>query len=246
MIVSHKYKFIFLRTEKTASTSLTKALVDQIGDRDEVITSFKGNWVKYMPIHPGGLKRAFPRQFGLHFHAHAKDVRTAIGHKIFDSYYKFAVERNPWDRQVSLYFHRALRENYKNPDFDRDMSSPIHRALYYTKLHNWDIYSIDNNIVADRVLRYENLAKEIPDLFRTLGIDHNTQLSHANPGFGGKRPHYSTYYTDKTRELVAKWYRREIDALGFSFEDQSATNHNKAAGTNARSDPQIPEKLTTP
>ena len=228
LIISHKYKIIFLRTEKTASTSLSKALIKQIGDQDEVITSFKGSWVKFMPIHPGGLKRVFPRQFGLHFHAHGRDVRKAIGAKIFDSYYKFAVDRNPWDRQVSLYFHRALRENYKNPDFARDLGSPLYRALYYTKLRNWDIYSIDQKVVADQVLRYENLTQEIPDLFKTLGIDTNAKLSHANPGFGCMRPHYSTYYTDDIRNLVANWYSREIDALGYTFDDQTSAQPDPA------------------
>ena len=218
MIISHKYKFIFLRTEKTASTSLTKALKNQIGGQDEVITSFRGGWVKYMPLHPGGLKRAFPRQFGLHTHAHAKDVRKALGAEIFDSYYKFAVERNPWDRQVSLYYHRALRENYKNPDFGRDMNSLLYRNLYYTRLHNWEVYSIDGEIVADQVLRYENLALEIPALFRTLGIAQGTKLEHFNPGLGGERAHYSTYYDDKTKELVGSWYQNEIAALGYKFE----------------------------
>ena len=60
MIISHKHRFIFLRTEKTASTSLTAALRAALGD-DALHAGLKRpGWAKYSPIHHGALKRTEP------------------------------------------------------------------------------------------------------------------------------------------------------------------------------------------
>ena len=127
MIVSHKHKFIFLRTEKTASTSLFDALYPHLGPDDEVAGLTRPGWAKYSPIHHGALKRTFPRLFGPHPHATAAQARAVAGRDIFDSYDTFAVERNPWERQVSLYTNRQWKKGKAPDNFDRDMRSRWYR-----------------------------------------------------------------------------------------------------------------------
>jgi len=225
MIVSHRHKFIYLRTEKTASTSLSHALERVLGPEDVIYRSFSGEWLKYLPFHPGGLKRTFPRVFGLHFHAKARHVRAVLGRKVFDSYFKFAVERNPWDRQVSLYHHREWKRRNPAPDFDRDMRSPLYRLSDYTRLNNWSIYSIGGTIVADRVLRYERLDEEVPALLDALGIERSVEMPRLRTSYGGgNRRHYSSYYSGRTRDLVGRWYRREIEAFDYHFERKESAD----------------------
>jgi hypothetical protein len=221
MIVSHKYRFIFLRTEKTASSSLMTALQNVLDENDLQSNMRRPSWAKYSPIHHGALKRNFPQFFGLHTHATAWQARNVLGRKIFDSYYKFAVERNPWDRQVSLYAHRQWKKGKPADNFDRDMRSVLYRNTEYVRPNNWSIYAIGREIVADRVLRYERLADEIGDLVATLGIPNPIALPRLRQ-YTQERPHYSTYYSDKTRNLVANWYAREIDALGYAFESDAS------------------------
>lgn len=217
MIVSHKYRFIFLRTEKTGGTSLTAALQSLLDEGDVQGKMNRPAWAKYSPIHHGALKRHFPRWFGLHRHATARQVRDVVGRRFFDSYFKFAIERNPWDRQVSLYFHREWKKNNASPDFDRHMRSFFYRNSEYVRLNNWSIYAIGDKIVADRVLRYETLDQDIPELFAQLGVDCPVEMPKLR-SYAPDRPHYSTFYSDMTRELVTRWYAREIDALGYRFE----------------------------
>jgi hypothetical protein len=177
------------------------------------------SWAKFSPIHHGALRRYAPQWFGLHTHATASQVRDVLGRKIFDSYYKFSVERNPWDRQVSLYSHRAWKKGNPPDNFDRDMQSFIYRNTSYVRLNNWSKYAIGREIVVDRVLRYERLGEDISELFTTLGIPGTLDLPRLRK-YTADRPHYSTYYGDATRDLVGRWYAREIDALGYKFESE--------------------------
>jgi hypothetical protein len=227
VIVSHAYRFIFLRTEKTGGTSLTEALTQLVAGEGEVATLERPAWARWSPIHHGALKRSFPGVFGLHPHATARQARAVLGRRVFDGYLKFAVERNPWDRQVSLYFHRAWKRGDTAPDFDRDMRSVVYRNTEYTRLRNWDVYAIGGRIAVDRVLRYERLDAELAELAATLGLPA-LALPRARSEYRAERAHYSTYYSDRTRALVGRWYRREIDALGYRFEKPE--NGERAAG----------------
>ena len=220
VIVSHTYKFIFMRTEKTGGSSLSEALKKVIGGNSLVPSMARPAWAKFSPIHHGALKRNIPDWFGFHPHATAKQARRVLGKKIFDNYFKFAVERNPWDRQISLYMHREWKKNNENPNFDNDMGSFFYRATEYCKLNNWSIYSIGETVAVDRVLRYENLNDELAVLHKDLKIESSIEMPTLRK-YTDDRPHYSTYYSKKTQDLVAHWYRKEIDALGYEFETRT-------------------------
>jgi len=220
MIVSHKYRFIFLRTEKTGGTSLTRALWPLLGEEDLRLAARRPGWARYSPVHHGALQRHLPEVFGPHAHATAAQMRRVVGRKVFDGYFKFAVERNPWDRQVSLYHHRCWKTRRKS-NFDEDMRSALYRNTEYCRLNNWSIYAIGREIVVDRVLRYETLADDLGGLLAELGVEERVTLPRMR-AYAPGRPHYSTYYSDFTRDLVGRWYAREIAAFDYRFEDDPA------------------------
>ena len=219
MIVSHAHRFIFLRTEKTGGTSLTAALKAACAPGDTYPGQIRPRWSRRLPFAYGGLQRRMPDLFGLHPHATARQARRVLGREIFDTYFKFAIERNPWDRQVSLYTHREWKKGKDNTDFDRDMRSLVYRSSEHCRLDNWSVYAIGNEIVVDRILRYENLEADVKDVCQGLGLDLGDRLPRLRD-YRGSRAHYSVYYSNATRDMIARWYRREIDALGYEFEDR--------------------------
>jgi hypothetical protein len=226
MIISHAHKFIFLRTEKTASTSLAHALLTLLEPGDEWFGSGASAaahpGIRAAPRAKGWKRRTFPRLFGLHFHASARDVRSVVGRKVFDTYFKFAVERNPWDRQVSLYMHRSRQRGGDGTGFSRDMSSPFYRMMHHTRLANWQVYTIGDSVVADWVIRYDELSGSLPALAERAGLPAVPQMNSLRAGYRDRGTHYSAHYTPAVRDLVARWYRPEIEAFGFQFETPSA------------------------
>lgn len=231
MIISHRHRFIFLRTEKTAGSSIEFALAEFCGPED-IVTGIpadlaarigldphkgKAAWTRRFPIRTGGLRRAFPALFGVHTHASAAQVKAFLPDSVFASYFKFAVERNPWDRQVSLYYQRALKHRSSEPNFSRDMGSFLYRSLHYTRMRNWETYAINNQIAVDEVIRYERLAEGLAAVARKIGLPKNLPIGDQRSGFRPAGFSYRDHYTPRTRQLVQDWYSREIAAFGYQF-----------------------------
>lgn len=97
MIISHKHKFIFVKTAKTAGSSVESWLVPALGPEDEIISPGKNET-------PSGT---------LYYHAPAKLIKR-LRPREWEEYLTWAIVRDPLDRLVSAYFHRKARdgENY--------------------------------------------------------------------------------------------------------------------------------------
>jgi hypothetical protein len=232
MIVSHKNRFIFLKTRKAASTSIEISLRQHCGPDDIItrITEDDGN-----AITPGPQNYLFPREewpelarakwdtgwrpgakredlkgIGYFGHATASELRARIGASAFASYFKFSVERNPWDREVSMYFFK-FKDEVKKPSFSQYIASA-------KDVGNWDIYSLGPQVVTQSIIRYDRLSEDLAKVMVHLGLPPVEILSQAKSGF---RPasarDYRAMYDDRSRDRVARLYAREIDYFGWQF-----------------------------
>jgi len=102
MIISHKYKFIFIRPSKVGGTSIEIALARNHGDKDIItpISEFNPDNDEDKYNHPA--KNYKDKEFFNHITP--DEVKNKIGNKIWDKYYKFTVVRNPWDQTASRYW----------------------------------------------------------------------------------------------------------------------------------------------
>jgi hypothetical protein len=227
MIINHTYKFIFLKTSKTAGTSIEIALskfcsptdvVTPIYVDDEKVRSELGYQGPANYLIPFGrytraeLAQAAVRRQRLRFrnHSPARYVRQYIDPEIWTSYFKFTVERNPWDKVVSKYYWDSLGK----PDLPiSDWVAQGHGS----RINGYDIYSIDGEVCADRILRYENLSTELQQVTEALGLPEALQLPRAKGNYRADRRHYREILGDAERRKVAIVYAREIALMEYEF-----------------------------
>lgn len=230
MIVSHQHRFIFLKTNKTAGTSIEIALSRECGP-DDIITPIapEDEAVRRRLGHRGPqhhlapLRDYGPRAVGrvllrgrrkLRFYNHmsAAEVKARIPADAWQGYYKFCFERNPWDRFLSFYYWRHPRE--PRPSIEQVLDSPATQAL---KEWGWNVYTIGGQVAVDRVCRYEELAAELDQVRRTLGIAEPLELPVTKAGTRRDRRSYREILTDSERDKIGRLFADEIRLLGYEY-----------------------------
>lgn len=229
MIISHRHRLVFVKTRKTAGTSVEIALSGVCGPAD-VITGIsvrdeetrRARGVRGPQNTPVPLRRMTPRLL-YHWirerrrpryftHEPAWLLRDVLGARTWSRYLTFTIERNPWDKAVSLYYWRT-RGREPRPGFSEYL-----RSVDPDSLSNFALYSDGAEIIVDEVLRYEDLPGTLEQLWRSAGLPGRPDLPQAK---SGHRPEatrdYRDLYADVDVELVRDVCSREISALGYRF-----------------------------
>jgi hypothetical protein len=229
MIVSYARRFIFIKPRKVGGTSVELFLsrfcgaddiVTPVSPKDEPLRQGDGPRNYRIPGYGKGrmlrlignaVGRPALGRGGFYNHMPAGEIRRLIGEQAWAESFKFTVERNPWDRQVSLY-HWHYRHRARKPSFEAFIRSPFRRKIS----HNFDLYAIGGTIAVDRVCRFETLRQDLAAALAELGIEAEIDLPRTK--VSRDRADWRGYYTPETRDIVAGWYWREIEAFGYCFE----------------------------
>ncbi|TAA46844.1 sulfotransferase family 2 domain-containing protein [Corallincola spongiicola] len=226
MIISHRHKFIFLKTNKTAGTSIELALRQHCGGED-VITRVtptdesksqqlggcgaqhylvplkhysKGDWIN--------LLKGKPRRF--YNHIRAAEVRELVGAEIWNSYYKFCFERNPWDKVVSLYFWRCRQD--PRPSLEKFVEEEASKAI---NLRGWQVYTINNQIAVDKVYRFEQMDQAMKELAERFALP-SLCLPNAKSSFRESK-NYRELFSEPLRQRVGELFSKQVSLFDYQF-----------------------------
>jgi len=207
-MISHKHKFIFIHIPKTAGNSIQNYL--QNYSEDKIVIN------KKQVRHNTESKFYLDR-----FEVRSSDKKfKTFKHTTLNSYYvnwrkkygsiedffKFGVIRNPWDRAISFYFWKRYKSFDKKIFINNLIQMSCVDYVYVKKY---------NNHKHDYVIRFENLQEDFDTACDKIGIP-KTQLPHTNKSL---HKHYTEYYDDETREIVAEKYARDIEYFGYIYGD---------------------------
>jgi hypothetical protein len=216
MLLSHRYRFLFVHIAKTGGTSVRGALQKYRWRDPYYLPQFIASKLSGLTGHEVGIK--LPR------HAKAIAAQEMLPRDFYDSLFKFGFVRNPWDLQVSSYHHiKRERPHLLKPDetFDDFLYRKLapNRPWQYhidTSITPMSDYLVDlhGKLIVDFVGRYENLQDDFNHCCKQIGLP-TVQLPHKRKAEDRER--YRSYYTDPTQALVAKHFARDIELFGYTF-----------------------------
>ena len=230
MIISHKHKFIFIKTNKTAGTSIEIALskfcgkndiITPISAEDELIRrelGYRGPQNYLSPFREYTIKDWIKliimrsRKINFYNHIPAREICKKIDKKVWDEYYKFCFERNPWDRIISMYYWRYKTE--PRPTITEFLDSNIPMVL---KRRGIELYTINGNIAVDKICRYEDINDELKAIYTKLGISEEVLLPMAKSGYRKEKKNYHKIYNVSDKQKVAELFCDEIALLGYKY-----------------------------
>ena len=229
MILSHKHKFIFIKTAKTAGTSIEVFLSKHCGP-DDIVTPIAPPLEGHQPrnyegfINPlpeilerpgkifSALQHSFTSRNKFYNHMPARQIRNRVPADVWNDYFKFCVERNPWDKVLSHYHMHAARESGS-----LSLDEYLARGRFPINYFRYTDRS-GTKLIVDRVLRYENLLAELGQVFSQLKIPFDGKLGvAAKSEYRTDRRPYQEVFNDRQRRIVEKAFAKEIELHGYNF-----------------------------
>ncbi len=217
MLISQKYKFLFVHIAKTGGTSV-RASLDRYRWRDPAYyPAFLCSRISSLMGHRIGAK--IPR------HAKAIAAYEMLPREFYDSLFKFAFVRNPWDLQVSSFHHIRRERPYLMQgieDFEtflRWKLNPERPYQYHidTSIELQSDYLIDlhGKVIVDFIGRYEKLDEDFHFVCDRIGVP-SPPLAHKRQA--KDRSTYHKYYTEETAALVAEHFQADIRMFDYRFD----------------------------
>ena len=240
MLVSHRKKFIYTKTIKTAGTSVESYFEQYCMPEGEWKESHSRE--EYVS-ETGIIGYRGPNRKGLTWYNHmpARKILKLVGPDIWESYYKFTVVRNPFDKLISEYFMLDYRK--KNRSLIEKISamkrrilkreSPIDRVKGKTEVErfrSWiqegggsidrDKYIIGGQVCVDYFIRFDDLHEGLKHVCNNLRVPFEySRIPKFKSGYRHQKIKIHDYYSKEIELIVKKKYAWELERFGYSLSE---------------------------
>ena len=208
MLISKKHNFLFVHIYKNAGTSVNYAL--------KQFALSQWQWIIYQTLKKANIPPPFLNPQPFHGHIKASELIDALGRETFDSFFSFAIVRNPWDWQVSLYKYMLGSKTHHQHELVKELGGFEEyikwRCENEVRYQKDFIYSKNNELLVDFVGRFEDLDVDFKHICSRIGVSASLpklRVSNTTP--------YQGYYTEKTKGLVMQTFEPDVKAFEYSF-----------------------------
>ena len=218
MLVSHRKRFIYTKTIKTGGTSVEMSFEPYCFPSGEhVFTRSRPPYESETGIVGfRGIKRASDGNVWYN-HMPAAEIKARVGDAVWNSYFKFCCIRDPFDKLVSA-FHFFVLPKDQCASMPFDEIKQRFRDWIFTRqfLDDWPIYTLDDTLCMDYVIRYERFQAGIEEICRRLDVPFEPEkLLHMKGEYNPKLVPFGEYFDRDTAQLAEGVYARQLELFGY-------------------------------
>lgn len=221
-LVSHRYGFVFLKTWKTAGTTIEQLLgpccvPEGVGApeqprrplvTDAGVIGARGDgveaeaWTAHMPAHR---------------------VRDMLGRACWNRYLKITAVRNPYDKVVSGFHHDLARIQARKTNPTRLTADEMVKVFQVwlrqagSLRPDETVWALDGHPGCDVAIRYERLHADLGALFARLGLPLPAadRLPREKSGYRTGMHPWPHYYDRETAAIVERAYTATFQVFGY-------------------------------
>jgi Sulfotransferase family len=207
-VISEKFKTIFVHIPKCAGQSVERVFLSKTGLTWETRSPLL---LRHNPdpcLGPARLAHLYAEEYVRLGHISLSD---------FNSYFKFSIVRNPWERLVSEYKYRIEKTGLSFFEFLRFLFPKEGMSDFRRHIEpQWKfVCDANRNIIVDKLIRMENLQQEIESIFQQI-FNERIVLPKANQSHNSTD--YRKFYDDRTARFVEEFYKDDIKLFNYTFE----------------------------
>ena len=238
MLISHPYRFIFVKTVKTAGTSVEAFLEPFCCPPGHVVE----HWTPTLISDYGVVGQRWPQNdrdnLGFYNHMSAAEIRDRCTQ--FYDYTRLTVVRDPYDRAIS-YFH------FTHPTFTPPGGIPLVEAMALLQRGEREtlqerfvsflrhglpdeqaLLCIDGSLAVQRWIRFEKLYQDLEQLASDLALPLERPLAEVFPRFKLNRqgrkdcPNIEDYLSPEALNLIEQQCAWSFDTFGYQRRSANA------------------------
>ncbi|NNE37135.1 MAG: hypothetical protein HKN08_02430 [Gammaproteobacteria bacterium] len=132
---------------------------------------------------------------------------------IWDTYFKFTIDRNPWDKTIS-HFYWVKKNKSEKFTFHQYMKEGNYCL-------NFPLYTESSNskVLVDEIMKYENLEGDFSSVLQRLNIPFDN-LSKENAKTRSNKSDYKKFFSGENEiyiDKISEIFKHEINLLDYSF-----------------------------
>jgi len=159
MIVSYKHNYIYIRPKKTGSSTIEVVLSRSLGPGDLIAGKHTGlDRQRLDAAHVDCLDMVSG-------HITAEEIRSLVTPKFWEQAYKFASERHPYEKAVSMAYYRLAQRGLSADDFPPVLDKTVRTGEY----RGFDHYHIGGMLVVQDFIRLETLEDDLRRVCAHIG-----------------------------------------------------------------------------
>ncbi len=208
MLISDAHRMVFVHVQKTGGVTVGQVLEEAVPDL-----------------------RRWPE----------RGIKHATLHQLIETepdlaaYWTFGFVRNPWSRLVSWWsmverFDELARRGVERAQARFDNNAFLRTSREFADFESFVMrgpdelerlrtpqvtYLTSEAKAIDFVGRTETFRADLESAFAHLGLELPAELPHRNQS---PHAHYTTYYSDASRQRVAELFAPDIEAFGYEFD----------------------------
>ena len=211
-MISHQHKTIFIHIPKTAGQSIETLFLDNLG-------------LSWEQRHHLLLRQNQNPAFGPPRLAHLSLTEYLTCNYIsrikFDSYFKFSLTRNPWDRAVSTYKYITKGKRPFWEFISKELTNKNSPLFYFYRPQSDYVKDPYGRLQTNFIGKFETINQDISLIKARLSLEGD--LKHINVSQikttteTQESKAYRNFYDLNTKKMIEEFYAQDIKSFGYKF-----------------------------